>query len=511
MVYQMARRGDEYFLARRVADRGNDMSVFYSRACGEDRHPTRRVADRGSDGVYLDPRDFKINRLRQRIRDFEEIKRLRQRVRDLEEIGRLRQRVRDLELQRERRVMGTESLHIIRDDVNEEENPFGRYPPRFYEPIYQENLSEEEPRFDEDGIEPGEEECLWVLKALSSLTIQEDEPISIEYLNENAVAKGSATMATGGKSVARDESDGEEELRDDSMKSAVVRDKPIVVDSFKRKSTVAGGDTVVGGGVGAASVEESHNVVARGGVALNLEVQVLPPSNPGKLNFELHTVLSPKNPRFQIGSDFKIIDKKISVAFDKKIIYSNGCKPPMHMHENITRGPIKPIEKFSENMIRHVGVEQHLNYCGSHVNIPSELSNLPIRESNRLMVNIISPIKTNGGPTFGVDTSFLEMVEKVKIYNGLFSHSPKEKPSGKTRIDPIYQPNFVGGSIKFCQSIQLHTPFDPGGTGSEQGELIHKVKLFKGVMMIIIKQNRIDVPFDPGGLVRRQNSRTSFF
>ncbi|KAM0041623.1 hypothetical protein Hdeb2414_s0011g00368421 [Helianthus debilis subsp. tardiflorus] len=274
MVYQMARRGDKYFLARRVADRGNGMSVFYSRACGEDRHPTRRVADRGSDGVYLDPQDFKIKRLRQRIRDFEEIERLRQRVRDLEEIRRLRQRVRDLELQRERRVMGTESLHIVRDDVNEEENPFGRYPPRFYEPIYQENLSEEEPRFDEDGIEPGEEECLWVLKALSSLTIQEDEPTSVEYLNENAVAKGTATMATGGKSVARDESDGEEELRDDGMKSVVVRDKPIVVDSFKRKSIVAGGDTVVIGGVGAASVEESHIVVARAGVAPNLEGQV---------------------------------------------------------------------------------------------------------------------------------------------------------------------------------------------------------------------------------------------
>ncbi|MFS8022334.1 hypothetical protein Hanom_Chr16g01438261 [Helianthus anomalus] len=68
--------------------------------------------------------------------------------------------------------MGTESQPIIRDDVNEEEeNPFGHYPPQFYEPIYQENLSEEEPRFDEDGIEPGEEECLWVLKAISSLTI----------------------------------------------------------------------------------------------------------------------------------------------------------------------------------------------------------------------------------------------------------------------------------------------------------------------------------------------------
>ncbi|MFS7922731.1 hypothetical protein Hanom_Chr03g00252441 [Helianthus anomalus] len=113
MVCQMARRGDEDVLARRVADRGNGMSVFHSRARGEDRRPVRRTADRGNDRVVSDSWDLKIKRLRQRVRDLEEIKRLRQRVQDLEEIKRLRQRVRDLELRREIGVKETESGTIV--------------------------------------------------------------------------------------------------------------------------------------------------------------------------------------------------------------------------------------------------------------------------------------------------------------------------------------------------------------------------------------------------------------
>ncbi|KAJ0477400.1 hypothetical protein HanRHA438_Chr13g0605811 [Helianthus annuus] len=134
-----------------------------------------------------------IRRLRQRVRDLEEIRRLRQRVRDLEEIRRLRQRVRDLELQRERRVMETESGPIVRDDVNEEEeNPFGRYPPRFYEPIYQENLSEEEPRFDEDRIEFDEEECSLVQMILSGITSRDDK--AVKKINDHEYVKVSAAI-----------------------------------------------------------------------------------------------------------------------------------------------------------------------------------------------------------------------------------------------------------------------------------------------------------------------------
>ncbi|KAJ0508896.1 hypothetical protein HanIR_Chr11g0522511 [Helianthus annuus] len=192
MVYQMAQRGGECFLVRRVADRGIDKSIGDSRVRGDRLNCDSRSAGRGNEISYRDPRDIiKIEKLRKRVRDLEEIRRLCQRVRDLEEIRRLRQRVRDLELQRERRVMETESGPIVRDDVNEEEeNPFGRYPPRFYEPVYQENLSEEEPRFDEDRIEFDEEECSLVQTILSGITSRDDE--AVKKINDHDYVKVSA-------------------------------------------------------------------------------------------------------------------------------------------------------------------------------------------------------------------------------------------------------------------------------------------------------------------------------
>ncbi|MFS7934956.1 hypothetical protein Hanom_Chr05g00397751 [Helianthus anomalus] len=208
----MARREGEYLFAGRVSDRGNDMSVFYSRARGEDRHPTRRVADRGSDGVYLDPRDLKIKRLRQRVRDLEEIRRLRQRVRDLEEIRRLQQQVRDIELQQERHVMETKSRLIAWDHVNkEEENPFSRYPPRFYELNYHECLSEDEPRFDEDGSEPEEEECSFVWEVLNGIPIIDEEPMQetiakVSVINFDEFVKEKKSFA-GSEAVVVDDCD----------------------------------------------------------------------------------------------------------------------------------------------------------------------------------------------------------------------------------------------------------------------------------------------------------------
>ncbi|KAJ0481223.1 hypothetical protein HanIR_Chr13g0640251 [Helianthus annuus] len=87
MVYQMARRDSDYSRARRIADRGNGRDGLDSRARGEDRRLVRRTADRGNDGVDPDPRDLKIKRLQQQVRDLElqhEVRRLKQRIRDLE-------------------------------------------------------------------------------------------------------------------------------------------------------------------------------------------------------------------------------------------------------------------------------------------------------------------------------------------------------------------------------------------------------------------------------------------
>ncbi|XP_076886941.1 uncharacterized protein LOC143536957 [Bidens hawaiensis] len=103
------------------------------------------------------------------------IKRLRQRVRDLEEIRRLRQRVQDLELKREMFNTETESSTVVWDEGDDgEEHPFSRHPPRFSEPIYSEGVSEDEPRFDEDGTTPDEEECLFVHKVLNHIPVMKD-------------------------------------------------------------------------------------------------------------------------------------------------------------------------------------------------------------------------------------------------------------------------------------------------------------------------------------------------
>ncbi|MFS7926109.1 hypothetical protein Hanom_Chr04g00293131 [Helianthus anomalus] len=60
----------------------------------------------------------------------------------------------------------------------------------------------------------------------------------------------------------------------------------------------------------------------------------------------------------------------------------------------------------------------------------------------------------------------------------------------------------LGHDLKPIMNMRrTNAPFNRGGTSLESDKMIHEVKLFKGVMMIIIKRNRVDVPFDPGGLV----------
>nr|GFA23667.1 reverse transcriptase domain-containing protein [Tanacetum cinerariifolium] len=96
----------------------------------EDHHRQgRRFAAGGNGHDGRDPRDVKIERLRQRVRDLE----------IQHEIRQIRKRIRELELQR--------------DDVNEEEvyPSFDSYPQSF-EPIYPDIFSEDEPRFDEEEV-----------------------------------------------------------------------------------------------------------------------------------------------------------------------------------------------------------------------------------------------------------------------------------------------------------------------------------------------------------------------
>ncbi|MFS7942642.1 hypothetical protein Hanom_Chr06g00490761 [Helianthus anomalus] len=123
-----------------------------------------------------------------------------------------------------------------------------------------------------------------------------------------------------------------------------------------------------------------------------------------------------------------------------------------------------------------------------------------------------------------VSTHNIEKVEVVKdnvvqidFYECMHA-TISRRPRAKSSVD--FQDN--GGPIiledestdinyVMCAKIwNKKLPFDPGGTYLKSKELTHKVGLFRCVVLIITKMNRVDVPFDPGGFVRRQNSRTSF-
>ncbi|KAJ0780380.1 hypothetical protein HanPI659440_Chr06g0236951 [Helianthus annuus] len=53
--------------------------------------------------------------------------------------------------------------------------------------------------------------------------------------------------------------------------------------------------------------------------------------------------------------------------------------------------------------------------------------------------------------------------------------------------------------------------FDPGGTCPELGEMNCKVKLYRWFVMLIIKSNRVDFPFDPGGFGPKAKLEDEFF
>ncbi|KAD7117439.1 hypothetical protein E3N88_04707 [Mikania micrantha] len=191
----MAQREDGCCLVRRFAYRGIHKNIGGSRA-REDRFTRdRRFADRGNEIRSRDPRDIlKIKRLRQRVRDLE----------IQQEIKRLRQRVRNLELKREMRKTETESSTVVRDEGDGgEQQPFSPSPrpPRFFEPIYPEGVSEDVPIFDEDGSDCDEKECSLLQKLLCAVTVQEDGSSIIVWDECDADSD----------TVVWDESDNEEE------------------------------------------------------------------------------------------------------------------------------------------------------------------------------------------------------------------------------------------------------------------------------------------------------------
>ncbi|KAM0020464.1 hypothetical protein Hdeb2414_s0025g00667421 [Helianthus debilis subsp. tardiflorus] len=333
----MALREGECFLVRRVADRGTDKNIGGSCARGEDRRHVRRTADRGNDRVDPDSWDLKIKRLRQRVRDLEEIRRLRQRVRDLEEIKRLRQRVRDLDLQQEMRKTETELSTIVWDEGGDgEQQPFSRHPHRFLEPIYLKSEPEDKPKFDEDGMLPDEEEYYWSQQAVNGTNLEEEEE------------------------------------KDNHKPSKV---SPGIFVAISKDDTVANGG---------ATVVTSDTMMVNGGVTGDVETglkfQINKPTITGNLMVSSANKGSTiKNIEIQMEKDFNL-DRLIPVFMDKYALHEmDNLMPPMH--EDNTRGrqyanKILHLEMkinsksvlYEENGFLH----GHSGIVGDHTNFSSD-------------------------------------------------------------------------------------------------------------------------------------------
>ncbi|KAJ0501688.1 hypothetical protein HanRHA438_Chr11g0505211 [Helianthus annuus] len=459
--FQMARREGEYLFARRVADRGNDMSVFYSRACGEDRHPTRRVADRGSDGLYLDPRDLKIKRLRQRVRDLEEIKRLRQRVRDLEEIKRLRQRVRDLELQREMRVKETESGTVIRDDVNEEEEyPFGHPHPRFYEPIYQESLTDDEPDssnivWDEsDDEEESADEEVKTLVAKNRLIHVADDDSDGDSWDEQAEIEEDFTC-----NVHAYRSCGETWVLARMLASQQVGQCTMYNEVSLRSTTsieVEDGSPVV------------HAIPATGNWTFDdrLETPFFTPVCATIFNIE------PNNLQFKI--QMKDID-----FCDNWPIYLSSVLDNTENKDGVDSMHINRPRHGMDANLKNVEASIQMDiYCGpqEHVKIVGE----PCKIS--LEVGLLA--NGNNTNTLGDCVPFICNNNRQNMAD-----------SNKLAI------------VKRWSNIILN----PGGTNPELGETTREVKLCRRVVMIINNVNHVDVLLNPGGYFYNDKTRGRVF
>ncbi|KAJ0855839.1 hypothetical protein HanRHA438_Chr14g0677711 [Helianthus annuus] len=445
----MAQREGEYLFARRVADRGNDMSVFSSRARGEDRHPTRRVADRGSDRVYLDPRDLKIERLRQRVRDLEEIRRLRQRVRDLEEIRRLQQRVRDLELKWEMRVKETESGTIVRDDVNEEEeHPFCHSHPRFPEPFGQDCFSEERPRFDKDGIEPDEEECLFVRRALSGVTIQEGEPIE-----DNDVGAGQNPSE-----ITNDESGMSSH---DMISGFFVVEKNTNKLSDNSEGCSAGRPLILKIQMGVdlskpTVMEEFQN---------KLDEVVEIPSGIYDMNIKKSNLMFTKN--MEVNDKDALVDKSDHLQSGSTRVHQVCVMDNLLNYSNLNRG---------KDLHRDVGSVDESKRVGLY----------------GLLRSIPWPIFKSSGCTLSRDYKVYKMGNRLMCMTSL-----------KHQCEPLVTTQIQFGS-------RFNAPFDPGGAGPKSVKMTCEVEMFRLVMKIIIRK-RVDVPFDPDGFGAKAKLEDEFF
>ncbi|KAJ0801593.1 hypothetical protein HanPI659440_Chr03g0118981 [Helianthus annuus] len=479
----MARREGGCFLVRRVADRGIDKNIGDSRVRGDRLNRDRRSAGRGNEIGNRDPRDIiQIKRLRQRVRDLEEIRRLQQRVRDLEEIRRLHQRVRDLELQREMRNTETESNTVVWDKGGDrEQQSCSRHPHRFFEPIYPEGLSEDEPMFDEDEIEVDEEEYWWAQQAINGFANREDEEEEVINQHENSSVSGTfdsfrkttcvSDQCEKDKIMGLDRRPLNQELPEYVQVSVGCFDEfleaPSVVNSGSTVTTGGNeffrrGETVLGVPSFEPTIMEESLILG----SINFKIQFKDDILLTKLadnfidNMNTYSFLPS-----MMGSIIK--DDNIMVGLNvREDCMDLEYECMVSWHKNIPRGP-----SINKNVVVDTCMESMLQKitCGSTTS--SGLAK-NLNEAHVVSVHAYPICSSNDGPYQTTDNN------QWKQYLSIATQSYKS-------MTQVYRRH-------------SNASFDPGGTNLKSGEMIREVKFFIRVV-IIKKWNRVDVPFDPGG------------
>ncbi|KAJ0717059.1 hypothetical protein HanPI659440_Chr13g0519381 [Helianthus annuus] len=469
----MALRGGRCLLDRRFADRGNDRSMFVSRAHGEDRRHVRRTAERGNDRVDSDPRDLEeIKWLRQRVRDLEEIKRLRQRVRDLEKIKRLRQRVRDLELKWEMCFKVTESVPIVWDDVNEEEErPFCHPHPRFFEPIYHESLIDDEP--DSSNIvwdESDDEEGFGSVQEITDESIdQKSDEDLICNLNAYHLFEGTRDLE---RKLATQRGEHGYRISKFCDDSTVVTSLLATTNHITEGEVVVGDDVLVAGGEGAAtngnkSVLESPIKLPKFKGELNIAFQNLETNKYSKtIKGASQNLGYIRNSKFQTANEIgapKTVDLKNDVNL-RNFIYAgdNGKKENIRFSRDkghISHDDICMTSMHDSSTPGHINIDGnssglHEDLSDFHVGAHKNLLNLPKEE----LCNHAT--KKNGSHTNKiVGPSFKSIRNNNSVANiGL----ENEVSSSNAHWLPI------------VNEIMFDAPFDPGGTSLKLGEMIHE-------------------------------------
>ncbi|MFS7900270.1 hypothetical protein Hanom_Chr00s103575g01804871 [Helianthus anomalus] len=466
----MARRDSDYSYACRIADRGNGIDGPESRARGEDKYPSRRIADRGSGRVGAEPRDFKIRRLQQRVRDLEL----------QNEIHRLKQRIHDLEA------------------------------PSTWEETEPEGFVGDELSGDEEHPTNGD-------------TIYDSPPVYDEYRDEEwySLFSGGDRNSPGDESGSKgDNLEGvTEEKEEESNDHEYVQVSSGICDFFHKIEGVN------------LSATGSDGVVKSGDL-LAMEIPTIEPKIMVKLkDYSLNNERdNHSNIQIEVISKVsKLVDMSASDSRKNSLFFPNMWA--IQEDNNSMAGPNVKKDRADLNyayiasvkkkcVVDFVRSGEALDYWVSNNKLMD--SEFFVQEKRRLFVGPPPASKTSkGGEAPDMQIKMAQKYVELKHTIGPTTTNSGSSGPTKAQLQKSREKNSVDLGMlcyQFCNTFIAYTqlwnkrwsnaPFDPGGTSLESGKIIYEVESFRWVVII---RNRVDVSFDSGGFGSKTKLEDEFF